>query len=185
MEREQILRALRDGNERYVRERGTELIGGVPGVVPAHRPVAVVIGCSDARVPVEQVFDQPPGSLFIVRVAGHVLEPAALASILYATRELEVRLVIVLGHQACGAVRATLAGTTDEALLPLVAPIAARLSTVGDEGFCEDSATRTNTRAAVAEVEAYLREVTPELVGLVTVRGAVKSLDSGEVEWLE
>lgn len=185
VEREQILRELREGNERYVRERGTELIGGVPGVVPAHRPVAVVIGCSDARVPVEQVFDQPPGSLFIVRVAGHVLEPAALASILYATRELGVRLIIVMGHQSCGAVCATLTGTADEALLPLVAPIAARLASVGDEGRCEDSATRANARAAVSEVRAYLGEVAPGLSGQVTVCGAYKALDSGEVEWLE
>lgn len=185
MRREQILRALRDGNERYVRDRGTELVGGVPGVVPVHRPVAVVIGCSDARVPVEQVFDQPPGSLFIVRVAGHVLEPAALASILYATRELGVRLVIVLGHQSCGAVRATLSGTTDEALRPLVAPIAGRLARMGDEGRCEDSAIHANTRAAVAEVQAYLREAAPESAELVTVCGAIKELESGEVDWLE
>lgn len=185
MERERILRELRDGNQRYVRERGTELVGGVPGVVPAHRPVAVVIGCSDARVPVEQVFDQPPGSLFIVRVAGHVLESAALASILYATRELGVRLVIVMGHQSCGAVCAAISGTDDEALQPLVAPIAARLSRVGDEGTCEDSAVRANARAAVAEVQEYLRSAAPGLAGQVTVCGAVKALDSGEVEWLE
>lgn len=185
MERDRILRSLRDGNERYVRERGTELVGGVPGVVPAHRPVAVVIGCSDARVPVEQVFDQPPGSLFIVRVAGHVLEPAALASILYAIRELDVRLVIVMGHQACGAVCAALSGTSDAALRPLVAPIAARLASVGDKVVCEDAAVRVNARAAVSEVLAHLRDAAPELSELVTVCAAVKSLDSGEVEWLD
>lgn len=185
MDREQILRDLREGNERYVRERGTELVGGVPGVVPAHRPVAVVIGCSDARVPVEQVFDQPPGSLFIVRVAGHVLEPAALASILYATRELEVRLVIVMGHQSCGAVCAALSGVDDEPLRPLVAPIAERLARLGDEGICEDSAVRANALAAVAEVRQYLRAAAPDLAGQVMVCGAVKALDSGEVQWLE
>lgn len=185
MEREQILRALRDGNDRYVAERGAELVGGVPGVVPAHQPLAVVIGCSDARVPVEQVFDQPPGSLFIVRVAGHVLEPAALASVLYAIRELEVRLVIVMGHQSCGAVCAAMSGTDDPALRPLVAPIAARLSRVGDAGVCEDSAVRANARAAVVEVVAYLRRVAPELASQVDVCAAVKSLDTGEVEWLD
>ncbi len=185
MEREQILRALREGNQRYVRERGTELVGGAPGVVPAHRPVAVVIGCSDARVPVEQVFDQPPGSLFIVRVAGHVLEPAALASILYAIRELEVRLVIVMGHQSCGAVCAAMSGTDDPTLHPLVAPIVERLARVGDEGIGEDAAVRANARAAVAEVVAYLREVAPELASCVDVCGAVKSLDTGDVEWLD
>lgn len=185
MDRGAILQSLRDGNARYVRERGTELVGGVPGVVPAHRPVAVVIGCSDARVPVEQVFDQPPGSLFIVRVAGHVLEPAALASILYAIRELEVQLVIVMGHQACGAVCAALSGTADAALRPLVAPIAERLARVGDDGVCEDAAVRANARAAVSEVQEYLREVAPALAEQVTVCAAVKSLDSGEVEWLD
>lgn len=185
MEREQILRALRNGNDRYVAERGTELVGGVPGVVPAHRPVAVVIGCSDARVPVEQVFDQPPGSLFIVRVAGHVLESAALASILYATRELEVRLVIVLGHQSCGAVQATLADTTDQALAPLVGPIAGRLASMGYQGRGEDEAVCANTQAAVAEVQGFLREAAPELAERVTVCGAIKELKSGEVDWLE
>jgi carbonic anhydrase len=185
VEREQILRALRDGNGRYVAERGAELVGGVPGVVPAHQPLAVVIGCSDARVPVEQVFDQPPGSLFIVRVAGHVLEPAALASVLYAIRELEVRLVIVMGHQSCGAVCAAMSGTDDPALRPLVAPIAARLSRMGDAGVCEDSAVRANARAAVVEVVAYLRRVAPELASQVDVCAAVKSLDTGEVEWLD
>lgn len=182
---ERILRELREGNVRYVRERGTELVGGVPGVVPAHRPVAVVIGCSDARVPVEQVFDQPPGSLFVVRVAGHVLEPAACASILYAVRELEVRLVIVLGHQSCGAVRATLSGVPDEALRPLVAPISARLARVGDVEGSEDSATLANARAAVAEVRTYLDDVAPDLAPQVRVCGAHKSLDSGVVEWLD
>lgn len=185
MEREQILRALREGNERYVRERGTELTGGAPGVVPAHRPVAVVIGCSDARVSVEQVFDQPPGSLFIVRVAGHVLEPAALASILYAIRELGVRLVVVLGHQSCGAVCAALSGTDDEALQPLVRPILGRLSSVGSVGLSEESAVQANARAAVAEVQGHLLKVAPDLAGSVDVCGAIKSLDSGEVSWLE
>ena len=185
MEREQILRALREGNERYVQEHGTELTGGAPGVVPAHRPVAVVIGCSDARVPVEQVFDQPPGSLFIVRVAGHVLEPAALASILYAIRELGVRLVVVLGHQSCGAVCATLSGTDDPALQPLVAPISKRISRVGDEEHSEESAVRANARAAVAEVQRYLLEVEPDLAARVDVCGAIKSLGSGEVSWLD
>ena len=185
MEKEQILRALREGNRRYVRERGAELAGGMPGVVPPHRPVAVVIGCSDARVPVEQVFDQPPGSLFVVRVAGHVLEPAALASILYATRELSVRLVIVLGHQSCGAVCATLSGASDEALEPLVAPITSRLARAGEENLDEAGAIRANARAAVAEVETYLHQAAPELAGSVTVCGAIKALDSGEVSWLE
>lgn len=176
---------LRAGNERYVRARGGALPGAGYESVPAHKPRAVVVGCSDARVPVEQVFDQAPGSLFVVRVAGHVLEPAALASILYAVRELGVRLVIVLGHQACGAVRAALAGVSDEALLPLVGPISERLTREPASDAAEDAAIAANARAAAAEVRDFLMTHVPDLAPDLGVYCAVKALDTGAVTWLE
>lgn len=179
-----VFRELREGNERFVSGRRGEPGAGIDGV-PVHQPRAVVVGCSDARVPVEQVFDQAPGSLFVVRVAGHVLEPAALASILYAVRELGVRLVIVLGHQACGAVRAALAGVADEALRPLVGPISARLCGAADPQCSESDAIAANARAAMAEVRDFLHESVPELAHEMEVHCAVKSLDTGEVTWLE
>ncbi len=184
-ETDAVLQELRDGNERYVQVRGGMLPGAGCQTMPAHRPRAVVVGCSDARVPVEQVFDQGPGSLFVVRVAGHVLEDAALASILYAVRELDVRLVIVLGHQACGAVRAALAGISDEALRPLVDPISARLARAADAGQTEDQAIHANARAAADEVSAFLRAIDPERAAHVSVYCAVKALDTGEVTWLD
>lgn len=179
-----VFRELREGNERFVSGRRGEPGAGIDGV-PVHQPRAVVVGCSDARVPVEQVFDQAPGSLFVVRVAGHVLEPAALASILYAVRELGVRLVIVLGHQACGAVRAALAGVADEALRPLVGPISARLCGAADPQCSESDAIAANARAAMAEVRDFLHVSVPELAHEMEVHCAVKSLDTGEVTWLE
>jgi len=179
-----IFRELREGNERFVEVRRGERSAGGDGV-PVHQPRAVVVGCSDARVPVEQVFDQPPGSLFVVRVAGHVLEPAALASILYAVRELGVRLVIVLGHQACGAVRATLAGVSDESLRPLVEPIAARLSGGSRPQRSENDAIAANARAAAAEVGDFLRSRVPDIAHELEIHCAVKALDTGEVTWLE
>jgi carbonic anhydrase len=179
-----ILMQLREGNQRYVRVRGDDAPAAGPGRIPEHRPRAVVIGCSDARVPVEQVFDQPPGSLFVVRVAGHVLEPAALASILFAVRELRVRLVIVLGHQACGAVRAALAARADAALGPLVDPIVGRLWRAAGATLSEDDAIAVNVRAAADEVRRFLRTSLPHASPEVSVSCAVKALDTGEVSWL-
>lgn len=179
-----ILKELRDGNERHVAARRVASRNAGYRSVPEHRPRAVVVGCSDARVPVEQVFDQAPGSLFVVRVAGHVLEPAALASILYAVRELGVRLVIVLGHQACGAVRAAIAGSTDSALSPLVDPILARLERRPGVEVSEDAAIAANARAAMAEVCTFLHSSVPDLAPHTAVCCAVKALDTGEVTWL-
>jgi carbonic anhydrase len=180
-----ILEELRAGNARYVHVRSAASPDAGYRSVPEHQPRAVVVGCSDARVPVEQVFDQAPGSLFVVRVAGHVLEPAALASILYAVRELGVRLVIVLGHQACGAVRAAIAAGGDNALSPLVDPIAARLRRTPEAEVSEDEAIAANARAAMAEVSEFLRTSLPDLAQHLTMRCAVKALDTGEVTWLE
>lgn len=184
-ETDTIFRELREGNERFVKMRPSAPASAGCEGVPAHQPCAVVVGCSDARVPVEQVFDQAPGSLFVVRVAGHVLEPAALASILYAVRELGVRLVIVLGHQACGAVRAALAGIPDEALRPLVDPICARLARGSAPEMSESDAIAANARAAMAEVSEFLRASVPDLAPHLGIHCAVKSLDTGEVTWLE
>jgi carbonic anhydrase len=78
------------------------------GVTPPQTPFAVVLGCSDARAPIERIFDQPPNALFVVRVAGNVLGTECLGSIEYAARHLKesVRLLVVLGHSSCGAVTA-------------------------------------------------------------------------------
>ncbi len=78
------------------------------------KPFAVVVGCSDARVPPEIVFDQGIGDLFVVRVAGQVVGPVELDSIEYAARYLGASLIIVLGHQSCGAINAVLKGQTQD-----------------------------------------------------------------------
>lgn len=104
---------LRTGNERFVQGRSSngdqdgarraELAGG-------QHPFAVVLGCSDSRVPPELVFDQGLGRLFVVRNAGHVVDAAVLGSVEYGVGVLRTPLVVVLGHEACGAVRAGLDG---------------------------------------------------------------------------
>lgn len=93
------------------------------GEVPPHRPVAAVLTCADARVSPARLFDLPPGSLFVVRVAGNIATPEAVASLTYAVEHLDVDTVVVLGHTHCGAVTAALGGDEQPALAPLVDPI--------------------------------------------------------------
>ena len=103
---------LRDGNRRFVSGESTiaESVRQArrAALVAGQNPCAVVLACSDSRVPVELVFDQGLGDLFVIRVAGNVVAPSQIGSVEYAAAELGTRLVVVLGHSNCGAVDATL-----------------------------------------------------------------------------
>ncbi len=106
------LALLRDGNRRYVadvrshdtlpsRARRIELAA-------SQEPFAAILGCSDSRVPVEIVFDQGLGDLFVIRVAGNIVAPSQIGSVEFAAEQFGTRLVVVLGHSQCGAIHATL-----------------------------------------------------------------------------
>lgn len=101
---------LRDGNRRWVEERSTAGAGRGAArraeTSVGQEPFAAVLGCSDSRLPAEILFDQGLGDLFVVRTAGQVLDTAVLGSIEYAVEMLGVRLIVVLGHDGCGAVAA-------------------------------------------------------------------------------
>ena len=109
-------KALKEGNERFV--------GGTPAhpsqsiedrarLAKSQHPTAVVFGCADSRVAAEIIFDQGLGDMFVVRTAGHVIDSAVLGSIEYAVSVLNVPLIVVLGHNSCGAVQATLTALDD------------------------------------------------------------------------
>ncbi|OOS06598.1 carbonic anhydrase [Moraxella cuniculi DSM 21768] len=104
----QVLAALKAGNERYVASlASTEHVSiPPPALVHEHKPSAIILGCSDARVPVELVFDQGLGDLFVIRVAGNVVAPSQIGSVEFAAEKFGTRLVVVLGHSHCGAVTA-------------------------------------------------------------------------------
>jgi carbonic anhydrase len=108
----EALERLREGNRRFVAGEHTidELASGIRrmAVVSGQRPIAAILGCSDSRVPVEVVFDQGFGDLFVIRVAGNVVAPSQIGSVEFAAERLGTRLVVVLGHTRCGAVTATL-----------------------------------------------------------------------------
>ena len=117
---EQSLRLMMEGNARYRANHthARDFAVGRAARVATHRPIASVLSCSDARVGPEFVFDQGPGDLFVVRVAGNVLLDEGLASLEYAARFLGSPLVFVLGHSGCGAVEAAIKVVQDNATLP-------------------------------------------------------------------
>jgi carbonic anhydrase len=113
-------KALKEGNERFVAgkpEHPSQSIEYRASLAEAQKPTAVVFGCADSRVAAEIIFDQGLGDMFVVRTAGHVIDSAVLGSVEYAVTVLNVPLIVVLGHDSCGAVKATLAAL-DEGVVP-------------------------------------------------------------------
>jgi carbonic anhydrase len=152
-------------------------------------PFAVIVGCSDSRVPPEIVFDQGLGDLFVVRVAGNVIDDHALGSTEYAVDHLGVRLIVVLGHQSCGAVKAareTIAAKSKapghiQSLVTAIRP-AVEATAKGD--------LEATIKANVKDVVQALRSSTPILKakvdsGDVRVVGAYYNLDTGAVTFLD
>lgn len=183
----EALRRLTDGNQRYAcgkaahpRQDGfrrTEVAVG-------QHPFAAVLSCSDSRVPPEVLFDQGLGDMFVVRTAGHVADTAALGSLEYAVEHLGVRLILVLGHQRCGAVQAALDGGEApghiakivEAILPAIRPFR------GAKGDVAQQAVDAN----IAHAVSVLNTSQPVLAALVKsgklqIAGARYDLENGEV----
>lgn len=137
---DETLRKLMEGNQHFVSgqlsqrdlsARRTELVKG-------QAPNAVILSCSDSRVPPELIFDQGLGDIFVVRLAGNVADPIALGSIEYAVEHLHASLVIVMGHDKCGAVKATVDGGKPEgnirAIVAKIAPAVKKAKAAGKKG---------------------------------------------------
>ena len=109
-------KALSEGNERFVAgtpEHPSQSVEHRASLAAGQKPTAVVFGCADSRVAAEIIFDQGLGDMFVVRTAGQVIDSAVLGSIEYALAVLDVPLIVVLGHDSCGAVKATLSALDD------------------------------------------------------------------------
>jgi carbonic anhydrase len=189
---DESLAKLLDGNRRFMRVMAEHRHQGGAwrmALAEQQHPFATVVGCADSRVPPPIVFDQGLGDLFVIREAGHVIDYATLGSIEYAVGHLRTPLVLVLGHQRCGAVTAALeamsskghaAGPLDR-LVKGIRPAVARVGGAGAERL--DRAVRANIAWAVERV----RSGTPMLkamseAGEVRVVGAHYHLDTGRVE---
>ena len=185
---EEALKRLLDGNARYVTAKAThpdQTAERRTAVAVAQSPFAVVVGCSDSRVPPEVIFDQGLGDLFVVRSAGHVMDDASLGSLEYAVEHLGAHLILVLGHERCGAVDAAVKGLKAEGHIAAIAKAiqpaveAAR----GKPGDWLDNAVRAN----VGLVTQSLNNSKPLLhesveAGKLKVVGARYDLDTGAVE---
>jgi carbonic anhydrase len=185
---DQALQKLIQGNRRYVsfkRDYPDQDKIHLKTVAKGQHPFAVILGCADSRVPPELLFDQGLGDLFVIRVAGNILDDGTLASMEFATAELGVPLVMVLGHQRCGAVKATLdGGEVPGHISRLVEAIKPALAGIQDQkGDKLDNAVRANVKMVVKQITAS----TPILADLVTkgklkVVGGRYGLDNGVVE---
>lgn len=195
---EAALIKLKSGNERYCAGRQVHphlSQSWRDSIITGQRPFAVVLGCADSRVPPELIFDQGLGDLFVVRIAGNILDEVVLGSIEFAAAQLEVPLVVVLAHSNCAAVTATLAGGELDGHLPHIArAISPALDAARRAGeLPEDAAATAVDPAAKANarlVAARLREARPILGGLVAsglleVLPAFYDLDSGRVDFIE
>ena len=188
----EALQRLKDGNRRYL--NGVSHLkpadGHPSGLEKGQAPFAVVLACADSRVPVEMIFDQGPGDLFVTRVAGNIAAPSQLGSIEFAATQLGSKLVVVLGHSNCGAVDATLKTLTtgqdglSPNLLAIIDRIRPAVDSLKDPSLHE--AVAANVRC-VAEQLRHGSGVLEQLIdsGDLTVVGAEYSIENGEVEFFD
>ena len=198
----EALERLRAGNSRFV--SGGQLMESLTN--PARRkelttgqePFAVILGCSDSRVPVEIIFDFSLGHLFVIRVAGNVVAPSQIGSIEFAAEQFGTRLVVVMGHDDCGAVSTTIGelkrptesrspnlSAIVDRIRPAVEPLMATETEMKDAALL-DQAIRANIRASVNHLR-HGSEILETLVrdeGLLVV-GAEYSLETGTVEFFD
>lgn len=193
---EQILDELNAGNTRFQQGTTSPKRWEGPEAFRVQKPKAIVLGCSDSRVPIEMVFDQGPGDLFIVRVAGNIAAPSQIGSIEFAVTQFDVSLIIVLGHTRCGAINASVqavqdgtAGISDN-LRSIVDRIGPNIHHLVDAKAAPPSSLsnqcmRANVLASVKNIEqasVSLQQRTTQ--GLLTICGAYYDLDDGGVRFL-
>jgi carbonic anhydrase len=197
----EALSQLREGNQRFVsnvRDNKTPASSARPIGLGAQEPFAVILGCSDSRVPVEIVFDQGLGDLFVIRVAGNIIAPSLVGSVEFAAERFDTKLVVVLGHSHCGAIEATLEflqnpGTNhsgnQSSIVERVRPSVEELLATDlkhDPAALLRHAVRANIRASVSHLR-HGSEVIEQLIknnGLMVV-GAEYSLETGVVDFFD
>ena len=191
-----VLSDLHEGNKRFQQQsmRERDYASQRSHTVSGQYPKAVVLSCIDSRVPVETIFDQGIGDIFVARVAGNFENTDILGSLEYSCKVAGSKLILVLGHEACGAVKAACDGVELGNITPMLANItpAVHLSADQVEGAADSSnaefvaATVKNnvklTMDRIRERSPILREM--EDAGEISIKGGVYQLGSGEVEFI-
>jgi carbonic anhydrase len=198
----EALDRLKEGNRRFAlgRRGGGAMAGRTheSELAAGQEPFAIVLGCSDSRVPVEIIFDQGPGDLFVIRIAGNIVAPSQIGSIEFAAERFGTTLAVVLGHSRCGAIQATIeelarpGGDRSRNLRSIVDRIRPSVEALLATDLRDDPdallrhAVRANIRASVSQ----LRHGSPLLEkrieeGRLAVVGAEYSLETGMAEFFD
>ena len=190
----EALHRLIEGNARYAANAPNErdFSSGRAARVTAQFPIAAILSCADSRVAPELVFDQGPGDLFVVRVAGNCLNTDLLASLEYAVEMLGVPLAVVLGHSGCGAVKAAIKVMKEDATLPghlpeLIRTIKPAVVVAGKapSGDLLDNAIVENVRRTVAALTRANPIIKPtHAAGHLMIVGGVYDLATGKIAFL-
>lgn len=197
----QAFERLREGNRRFASNKqgnDSRLHLRLAELAQGQAPFAIILGCSDSRVPAEIVFDQGLGDLFVIRVAGNIVAPTQIGSVEFAATKFGTRLVVVLGHSNCGAIGETLqqlqepSETCSRNLSSIIDFVRPSVESALAEGLDDDPdaviehAARANVRASVERMRngSQILEDMERDDGLVIV-GAEYSLDTGLVEFFD
>ncbi|HUF46642.1 MAG TPA: carbonic anhydrase [Vicinamibacterales bacterium] len=196
----EALRRLREGNQRFASNAAAFDARIDPTrrqvLTTGQRPFAIILGCSDSRVPAELVFDQGLGDLFVIRVAGNIVAPSQVGSVEFAADQFGTRLVVVMGHSQCGAVIATVRELTEaggqrspniSAIVDRIRPSVESLQSASPE-LDTDTLVARAVRANVRTSVDHLRHASPLLEELIATRrllvvGAEYSLGTGLVDF--
>jgi len=200
-EAKEALQRLIDGNQRFAANlRNKEALSSSKRaeLVYGQEPFAVIVGCSDSRVPAEIVFDQGLGDLFVIRVAGNIVAPSQVGSVEFAISRFKTRLVVVMGHSNCGAINATIdellngsnSGSVNiksivDRVKPAVQSLMCNAAHMNIDDL-QDQAVRANVRASVQHLKtgsAILEQAV--LNNELLIVGAEYSLESGIVEFFD
>ena len=201
---EQALEMLKQGNARFVEnvQNPQSTLLASNALTHVHEPFAIILGCSDARVPAEIVFDQGLGDLFVIRVAGNVVAPSQIGSVEFATEKFGTKLVVVLGHSHCGAVTACVETliNPDQQFSPNLRSIVDRIRpsvynlheiyTANGQDIDEQElinrGIKANVRMSVTQLK-YGSRILEDAVnnGSLIIVGAVYDLDTGKVTFIE
>jgi len=201
---QEALELLKEGNARYVDSltNPDPAMQRRPELISDQDPLAIILGCSDARVPVEIVFDQGLGDLFVIRVAGNVVAPSQIGSVEFAAEQFGTKLVVVLGHSHCGAVTACVEALINpeqnytpnlQSIVDRIRPSVYNLHELAtangqdvDADELLDRSISANVRMSVSQLKhgsRALEDLTTS--GKLLIVGAEYDLDTGKVRFLE
>jgi carbonic anhydrase len=185
---DQALQSLMEGNQRFSKDKSLHLDRTSERrqeLISKQAPFAIIVGCSDSRVAPEIIFDQGIGDLFIVRVAGNVVGPLEQDSVEYSALYLNSSIIMVMGHENCGAINAVLAGTTKD-----IESVAALIQPAADATKTQKTNRLENTIKTNAHMMAEQLKNSPVIKGLIakkkiSVVAAYYNFHTGKVELLE